>query len=146
MHIFNIVPWSGDGKTGEISEGIFIFTLSSKNEPNHCPSILSFMLKWFCFFFGRGKNENTYFSHQFEIDNLWNTLIFYQIEPKKMDPLQFCLPVFLAIHRNPRQKEFFNLRERFLILSYLSTFISTWTEPETNFGKNHRMALSWHFK
>ena len=25
-----------------------------------------------------------------------------------MDPLQFCLPVFLGIHRNPKQKDFFN--------------------------------------
>ena len=29
---------------------------------------------------------------------------------KKMGPLQFCLPVFLGIHRNPKQKEFFNLK------------------------------------
>ena len=42
------------------------------------------------------------------------TLLFYQIEPKKMGPLQFCLPVFLGIHRNPKQKEFFNLHEGFL--------------------------------
>ena len=25
-----------------------------------------------------------------------------------MDPLQFCLQVFLGIHRNPKQKDFFN--------------------------------------
>ena len=33
---------------------------------------------------------------------------------KKMDPLQFCLPVFLGIHRNPKQKDFFNSRKGFL--------------------------------
>ena len=33
---------------------------------------------------------------------------------KKMGPLQFCLPVFLGIHRNPKQKESFNLCEGFL--------------------------------
>jgi hypothetical protein len=44
-----------------------------------------------------------------------NTLLFYQIELfKKMDPLQFCLPVCLGIHRNPKQKEFFNSCEGFL--------------------------------
>ena len=30
------------------------------------------------------------------------TLLFYQIEPLKMGPLQFCLPVFLGVHRNPK--------------------------------------------
>ena len=33
---------------------------------------------------------------------------------KEMGPLQFCLPVFLRIHRNPKQKEFFNSCEGFL--------------------------------
>ena len=33
---------------------------------------------------------------------------------KKMDPLQFCLPVFLRIHQNPKQKEFLNSCEGFL--------------------------------
>ena len=32
---------------------------------------------------------------------------------KKMGPLQFCLPVFLGIHRNPIQKEFFHSCEGF---------------------------------
>ena len=32
---------------------------------------------------------------------------------KKMIPLQFCLPIFLGIHRNPKQKEFFNSRKGF---------------------------------
>ena len=27
-----------------------------------------------------------------------------------MGPLQFCLPIFLGIHRNPKQNEFFTLR------------------------------------
>ena len=31
-----------------------------------------------------------------------------------MGPLQFCLTVILGIHRNPKQKEFFNLCEGFL--------------------------------
>ena len=33
---------------------------------------------------------------------------------KKMGLLQFCLPVFLGINKNPKQKEFFNLREGLL--------------------------------
>ena len=31
-----------------------------------------------------------------------------------MEPIQFCLPVFLGIHRNPKQKEFLNSCEGFL--------------------------------
>ena len=57
---------------------------------------------------------------------------------KKMGPLQFCLPVFLGIHRNPKQKDFFNLFEEFfrynIIYPHLSAWISAWTEPETYFG------------
>ena len=33
---------------------------------------------------------------------------------KTMGPLQLCLPVFLGIHRNPKQKEFFNSHKGFL--------------------------------
>ena len=33
---------------------------------------------------------------------------------KKVGPLQVCLPVFLGIHRNPKQKDFFNSRQGFL--------------------------------
>ena len=40
-----------------------------------------------------------------------------------MEPLQFCLPVFLGIHSNPKQKEIVNSCEVFLKLSYLFTFI-----------------------
>ena len=32
-----------------------------------------------------------------------------------MGPLQFCLPVFLRIHRNPKRKEFSNSYEGFLM-------------------------------
>ena len=42
---------------------------------------------------------------------------------KEMGPLQFCLPVFLGIHRNPKQKECFNSRKGFFRWSHLSTFI-----------------------
>ena len=51
------------------------------------------------------------------------TQLFYHVELKKMDPLQFCLPIFLGIHRNPRQKDFFNSCKGFLKLSHLSTCI-----------------------
>jgi len=33
---------------------------------------------------------------------------YIRLNVKKMGPLQFCLPVFLGIHRDPKQKEFFN--------------------------------------
>ena len=39
---------------------------------------------------------------------------FSRLNLKKMGPLQFCLPVFLGIHRNPKQKEIFNSCEGFL--------------------------------
>ena len=39
---------------------------------------------------------------------------FTRLNLKKMGPLQFCLPVFLGIHRNPKQKEFLNSCEGFL--------------------------------
>jgi hypothetical protein len=42
---------------------------------------------------------------------------------KKMGPLQFCLPVFLGIHINPKQNKNFNSCEGFLRQSHLSTFI-----------------------
>ena len=38
--------------------------------------------------------------------------------PKKMGPLHFCLIVFLVIHRNSKQKDFFNLSEGFLRKSH----------------------------
>ena len=50
-----------------------------------------------------------------------HTLLFYQIEPWKMGPLQFCLLVLLGIHRNPKQKYFFNSLEGFL--RYVIPFI-----------------------
>ena len=56
---------------------------------------------------------------------------------KKMRPLQFCLPVFIGIHRNPNKKKF-PIPMRGLwnnpIFSLLSTWICTWMEPETNLG------------
>ena len=53
------------------------------------------------------------FSHCYSVrSNLWN-----------MGPLQFCLIVFLGIHRNPKQNVFFNSLEGFLRWSHLSTFI-----------------------
>ena len=42
--------------------------------------------------------------------------------------LQFCLPVFLGIHRNPKQKYFLKSWEGLLRYSNLSSQISTWTE------------------
>ena len=36
-----------------------------------------------------------------------------RLNPKKIGPLQFCLPVFLGTHRKPKQKLFFNSREGF---------------------------------
>jgi hypothetical protein len=39
---------------------------------------------------------------------------FAKLNLKKMGPLQFFLPVFLEIHRNPKQKEIFNSCEGFL--------------------------------
>ena len=39
---------------------------------------------------------------------------YIRLNLKKMGPLQFCLPVFLGIHRNPKQKEIFNSCEGFL--------------------------------
>jgi hypothetical protein len=53
----------------------------------------------------------SFFRSQNQIDF---TLLFYQVEPKKLGPLQFCLPVFLGIHKNPKQKEIFDSCEGFL--------------------------------
>ena len=48
-------------KGGEISEILFIFDPSSKNEPNHCPSTFSIRLKsWVPFFEDGGENENAF--------------------------------------------------------------------------------------
>ena len=48
---------------------------------------------------------------------IWSaiTLLFYHIEPQKMGLLQFCSPVFLGILRIPKQKDFFNSCEVFLM-------------------------------
>ena len=40
---------------------------------------------------------------------------FTRLNLKKMGLLQFCLPIFLGFHRNPKQKEIFNSCEGFLI-------------------------------
>ena len=56
---------------------------------------------------------------------------------KKMGPLQFCLPVCLGIHRDPKTKRIFLFAREFWdnpIYPLLSTWISTWTEPKTYFG------------
>ena len=42
---------------------------------------------------------------------------FTRLNLKKMGPLQFCPSIFLGIHRNPKQKDFFNYCEVFLIAS-----------------------------
>ena len=50
-----------------------------------------------------------------------------------MGPLQFCLPIFLGIHRNPKQKDFFNSSKgtsindvtRFLAIFDLPTYLPT---------------------
>ena len=47
-------------------------------------------------------------------EKLGHTVILSDRTLKKMDPLQFYLPVFLGIHRNPKQNDFFNLCEGFL--------------------------------
>ena len=59
----------------------------------------------------------------------------------KMGPLQFCFPVCLEIHRNPKQKEFFNSCEGFLRLSLLSTWIARGWSPRHIFDK----VPKWHF-
>ena len=40
---------------------------------------------------------------------------FTRLNLLKMGPLQFCLSIFLGIHRNPKQKEFFDSCEGFLM-------------------------------
>ena len=77
---------------------------------------------------------------------LWDTIVSsqsvthcYSVRSnlQKMGPLQFCLPVFLGIHRNPKQKDFLIPARDFCdnpIYPLLSSWISTWTEPETYFG------------
>ena len=44
----------------------------------------------------------------------WSHCYFTRLNLKKMGPLQFCLPVFLGIHRNHTQKELFDSWEGFL--------------------------------
>jgi hypothetical protein len=58
---------------------------------------------------------------------------------KKMGPLYFCPPVFLGIHRNPIFLE--GVFSDNPIYSLLSTWISTWTEPEKMLDK----VSKWHF-
>ena len=40
-----------------------------------------------------------------------STLCFYQLNPKRKNSFQFCLPELLQIHRNPKQKEFFRCND-----------------------------------
>ena len=54
---------------------------------------------------------------------------------KKMGPLQFCLSIFFGIHRNPKQKEFFNSCEGFLMAD------PTGHSPPSPFWKIAKMAL-----
>jgi hypothetical protein len=64
--------------------------------------------------------ESSYLQRKFKPIKLKNDIIIFshcssiRSNIKQMGPLQFCLPVFLGIHRNPKQKDFFNLREGFL--------------------------------
>ena len=42
---------------------------------------------------------------------------FTRLNHRKMVPLWFCLPIFLGIHRNTKQKEMFNSCEEFLMVA-----------------------------
>ena len=54
---------------------------------------------------------------------------FTRLNPRRINPVQFCLPALLGIHRNPRHKEFLKSSKGFLRLySNLSSQISTWTD------------------
>ena len=61
-------------------------------------------------------NQNEYLTHCSLSD--WTL--------KKLSLFSFFVPVLLGIHRNPRQKEFFNSCE---IIQFIHLDISTWTEP-----------------
>ena len=77
----------------------------------------------------------TFLSNFILIENFYFTLLFYEIEPLRNGPLQFCLPVCLEIHRNHKH---FSIPVRDFsdnpIYPLLSNWVSTWTEPEVYFG------------
>ena len=73
---------------------------------------------------------------------------FTRLNFKEMGPLQFCLPVFLGIHRNPKQNFFFLISVLDFWNNPIYPLLSTWirTLGGTNFGWNHRMAFLYRFK
>ena len=46
--------------------------------------------------------------NRLELYILYSHCYFTRLNLRKMGPLQFCLPVFLGIHRNPKQSENFD--------------------------------------
>ena len=62
-------------------------------------------------FFFAPTSETINDKYEFRAISSWTKTphcYFTRLNLKKMGPLQFCLPVFLGIHRNPKQKEFSN--------------------------------------
>ena len=74
------------------------------------------------------------------IDYFSTHCYFARLNLKKMGSLQFCLPVFLGIHRNPKQKEFFNSRKGKKGPKKFRRIL--WTVPFLNFLRQLRSSQS----
>ena len=59
--------------------------------------------------------ESVHFYKAFKIVAIYSHSYFTRLYLKKMGPLQFCLSIFLGIQRNPKQKDFFDSCEGFLM-------------------------------
>ena len=58
-----------------------------------------------------------------------------------MSRLQFCLPVFLGIHRNPQQKDFFQFARGIFKDNPIYPLLSTWITLRHILDKKPK----WHF-
>ena len=56
-----------------------------------------------------------------DLSNIISSTHFYltRLNLEKMGRLQFCLSIFIGMHRNPKQKEFFNSCEGFLMATLI---------------------------
>ena len=67
---------------------------------------------------------------------------FTRLNLNKMEPLQFCLSISLGILRNPKQKEFFNSYEGFLMAALTGSAIPAHSKK---LPKWHFLTPAWNF-
>ena len=94
--------------------------------------IYSSLTKWDSSWFSY-KDKNRLSGYRSGPSFIYRSNWYFRIfQHKRISTFSFCLLVFLEIHRNLKQKEFFNSCEGFFeifssIYSLLSTWIFTWT-------------------